>query len=99
MFNKIYNEDCVLGMKKLPDDSIDLIVTSPPYNLNIQYAEYGDDMTLESYYGWCKEWIKESWRVIKPGGRFCLQIGCFESSQNEPTYSNHRLPIERKAEA
>ena len=48
MFNKIYNEDCVLGMKKLPDDSIDLIVTSPPYNLNIQYAEYGDDMTLQN---------------------------------------------------
>jgi predicted methyltransferase len=46
MFNKIYNEDCVLGMKKLPDDSIDLIVTSPPY---IFYATYLHriDMTLQ----------------------------------------------------
>ena len=85
--NKIYNEDCVLGMKKLSDNSIDLIVTSPPYNLNIQYAEHNDAMTLEVYYDWCKEWIKESFRVLKPGGRFCLQIGCFQSSQNEPTYS------------
>jgi site-specific DNA-methyltransferase (adenine-specific) len=54
-FNKIYNEDCISGMKKLPDNSVDLIVTSPPYNLNIQYAGHKDDMTLENYYEWCKE--------------------------------------------
>ncbi|UGL60742.1 DNA methylase [Staphylococcus phage vB_SauM-HM01] len=32
--NKIYNEDCLEGMKKIPDNSIDLIVTDPPYLIN-----------------------------------------------------------------
>jgi site-specific DNA-methyltransferase (adenine-specific) len=85
--NKIYNEDCIEGMKKLPSNSVDLIVTSPPYNLSIQYAEHNDSMDLSNYYDWCKEWIDESFRVLKNGGRFCLQIGCFQSNLNEPTYS------------
>lgn len=36
--NKIYNEDCVEGLKSMPDEIVDLVVTSPPYNLNIEYA-------------------------------------------------------------
>jgi site-specific DNA-methyltransferase (adenine-specific) len=55
-------------LKSLPDNSIDLIVTSPPYNLNIQYAEHNDAMTLEVYYDWCKEWITECLRILKPSG-------------------------------
>ena len=35
--NKIYNEDCLDGLKKLNDNSIDLIITSPPYNLGKQH--------------------------------------------------------------
>ena len=87
MINKIHNTDCITGMKNLNSDSVDLIVTSPPYNLSIKYAEYDDAKALEDYYKWCNQWIEESYRVIKPGGRFCLQIGCFQSNLNEPTYS------------
>ncbi len=87
MFNRIYNEDCITGLKSLPDKSVDLIVTSPPYNLNINYQDHKDDMTLESYYDWCKLWIGECFRVLKDGGRFCLQIGCFQPQLNEPSYS------------
>jgi site-specific DNA-methyltransferase (adenine-specific) len=87
MFNRIYNEDCITGLKSLPDKSVDLIVTSPPYNLNIAYQDHKDDMTLESYYDWCKLWIGECFRVLKDGGRFCLQIGCFQPQLNEPSYS------------
>ena len=83
----IYNQDCVSGLKLLPDNSVDLIVTSPPYNLNINYQDHKDDMILESYYKWCKEWIIESYRVTKDGGRFCLQIGCFQPQINEPSYA------------
>ena len=85
--NNIYNQDCISGLKEMEDKSVDLIVTSPPYNLNIEYAEHNDSMKLDFYYKWCEEWIKESFRVLKDGGRFCLQIGCFQSQFNEPTYS------------
>ena len=41
--NKIINMDCVKGMLTLPKSSVDIIVTSPPYNLNIKYKTYNDD--------------------------------------------------------
>lgn len=85
--NKIYNNDCISGMKNIESNSVDLIITSPPYNLNINYADYNDSMKLEMYYNWCREWIGESFRILKEGGRFCLQIGAFQSQLNEPSYA------------
>lgn len=86
-FNKIYNQDCISGLQSMEGGSVDLIITSPPYNLNIGYQDHDDSMKLEAYYDWCKLWIAESFRVLKDGGRFCLQIGCFQSQLNEPSYS------------
>jgi len=86
-FNKIYNQDCISGLKSMSDNSVDLIVTSPPYNLNISYQDHNDSMSLEDYYNWCKVWISESFRVLKDGGRLSLQIGCFQPSLNAPTYA------------
>jgi DNA modification methylase len=40
--NKIYNEDCLEGMKRIPDKSIDLILTDPPYGVNFTYDKYND---------------------------------------------------------
>lgn len=85
--NKIHNTDCIVGLKSLDSFSVDLVLTSPPYNLNINYQDYNDSINLDSYYKWCQEWITESFRVLKDGGRFCLQIGCFQPSLNEPTYA------------
>jgi site-specific DNA-methyltransferase (adenine-specific) len=87
MFNKIYNNDCITGMSELSSNSVDLVLTSPPYNLDINYAEYDDKKSLNDYYIWCEKWIEQCYRLLKPGGRFCLQIGCFQSNLNEPTYS------------
>lgn len=87
ILNKIINCDCLDGFKKITDNSIDLILTSPPYNLDISYKDYDDKRPLDSYYEWCQQWINESYRVLKPGGRFCLQIGPFQPKYNEPTYS------------
>ena len=41
--------DCVAGMAGLPDNSIDLVVTSPPYNLGIKYSKYEDTMERRAY--------------------------------------------------
>ena len=40
--NKIYNEDCIKTLKSMDDNSIDLILTSPPYNIGIDYDSYDD---------------------------------------------------------
>lgn len=70
--NKIYNMDCIEGLKQLEDNSVDLIVTSPPYNLGIKYDVWNDSMPWEDYLKWCEEWLTECYRVLKPDGRFCL---------------------------
>jgi site-specific DNA-methyltransferase (adenine-specific) len=72
--NKIYNIDCIEGMKQIKSNYIDLIITSPPYNLGKEYANYKDDMDWVEYKDWCKKWISECYRILSPDGRFCLNV-------------------------
>ena len=55
-------------------DSVDLIVTSPPYNLDIKYNSHKDDDDYQKYLDFTAKWIKRSYDVAKDGGRFCLNI-------------------------
>lgn len=71
----IYNEDCLEGMKRLPDESIDLIVTSPPYNLgddhhtgSIRHKIYDDDMNENEYQSWQIAVLRQCFRVLKNTG-------------------------------
>ena len=68
----IYNGDCIEVMKTLPNDVIDLVVTSPPYNCGIKYDVYNDEIEWKKYHNWCKEWLKEIYRIMKDDARFCL---------------------------
>jgi site-specific DNA-methyltransferase (adenine-specific) len=70
--NNIYNIDCVDGLKQIDDSTIDLIVTSPPYNVGIEYDTYNDAIPWKDYLNWCKEWLSECFRVLKDDGRICL---------------------------
>jgi len=70
--NMITCGDCLKVMKGIPDNSIDLIVTSPPYNIGIEYDGYEDKKTWQEYYEWSTCWLIESFRVLKPDGRMAL---------------------------
>ncbi|MEA3211379.1 MAG: hypothetical protein QOE70_4436 [Chthoniobacter sp.] len=67
--------DCLAGMAALPADSVDVVVTSPPYNLDIAYSSYPDDTPREEYLDWCYCWAAEVQRVLKPDGSFFLNVG------------------------
>lgn len=69
--NKVYNKDCLVFMRELPDKYLDYIFTSPPYNIKKQigsdnlYRVYGDDLTTEEYFKWLSDIIDEGMRVTK----------------------------------
>ena len=71
----IYNMDCINGMRELPNDLINLTVTSPPYNIG---KEYEDIAHFDDYLSWCEEWTEEIHRITIPNGTFWLNIGYFE---------------------
>ena len=77
-------EDCVKGMSRLPDRNIDLVVTSPPYNLGIRYRRYSDRQDRQSYLNWCAIWAAQVRRVLKPRGSFFLNIGSAPSNPMLP---------------
>lgn len=68
--NKVYNEDCLDTMKRIGDESIDLIIADPPYYKAIN--EHWDKLwkTEKEYLDWCQEWFNECVRILKPTGVF-----------------------------
>ena len=74
LLDKIVCGDCLKVMRKIPDGTVHLAVTSPPYNLGISYDNHDDNLAYDSYLEWMKKvWI-ETKRVLAPGGRFALNI-------------------------
>jgi len=71
---KIINGDCIEVMKTMPESSIDLIVTSPPYGVGIEYDSHDDDMVFEDYKVFSNQWLTEAFRVLKDDGRIALNI-------------------------
>lgn len=59
------------AMTELPDCSVHLMVTSPPYNVG---KEYDKDLTLAEYLAFLQRVWKETWRVLVPGGRMCINV-------------------------
>lgn len=70
----IINGDCIEVMKTLDEGSIDLIVTSPPYGVGIDYDVYHDDVTWEEYVKFTSSWMEQAFRVLKDDGRIALNI-------------------------
>lgn len=70
---EIYNED-ILKTDLIPEQSIDLIVTSPPYNVDIHYNSHNDNLTYNEYLQFTREWVKKCFDLAKSEGRFLLNI-------------------------
>ena len=72
----LFNEDCISGMRsRIADGSVDVVVTSPPYNLGIEYSRYDDTLSREEYLTWLGEWADETKRVLSDKGSLFLNIG------------------------
>ncbi|MBI2189157.1 MAG: site-specific DNA-methyltransferase [Acidobacteria bacterium] len=67
--------DCLDILDRLPPESIDVIVTSPPYNLGIRYRTYDDTMPREEYLQWTGEWVRRAGRLLARDGSLFLNVG------------------------
>ncbi len=86
-FNKIYNMDCVEGMKCIPDNTIDLVVTDPPFAINFKakrnnyhrtasrVLEGYNEISKEKYFDFTLEWMKEVYRILKESGSMYVFSG------------------------
>ena len=67
--------DCIEELKKQPDKSIDIVVTSPPYNIGLKYHKYKDKKPREQYLEWIYDIFVELKRVLKDDGHIFLNMG------------------------
>ena len=81
MNHKIYLGDCIEVMKSLNDASVDLVITSPPYNIGKDYGVFKEDLKLSEYEKFTYDWIKETFRLLKPSSKFCLNVSSTDKNQ------------------
>ncbi|MEM1751404.1 MAG: site-specific DNA-methyltransferase [Archaeoglobaceae archaeon] len=78
----ILNDD-FLTTALIPSNSVDLIVTSPPYNVDIHYDSFKDNIPYENYLEFTEKWLRKALDLIKPDGRMCLNIPLDKSKGRE----------------
>lgn len=74
----LYHGDCIDFLGSMPQGSVDLTVTSPPYNIG---KEYESTLAISNYVDWCKNWMAEIYRATKDTGSFWLNVGYFEAPE------------------
>ena len=81
MVKKLYFQHNGLSIYKeniletsVPKSSVDLIVTSPPYNVDIKYNSHNDKISYEKYLEFTERWLKKCYELAKDDCRFCLNI-------------------------
>ena len=72
---RFYLADCLEVFRTIPQQSVDVIVTSPPYNMGIRYNTYHDALEHEEYMRWTSEWVEAASRVLTPEGSLFLNVG------------------------
>ncbi|MGA0846755.1 MAG: DNA-methyltransferase, partial [Luteolibacter sp.] len=82
--------DCMEVLPKMEPSSIDLVVTSPPYNLGIRYNSFADDSSRSDYLAWCRSWATELHRVMDDYASFFLNVGSAPTNPLMP----HQLILE-----
>ena len=85
----LIQNDALKAIKDIPDESIDLIITSPPYNLGKDYEE---KLALKDYFEWQKDIIEICYKKLKLSGSICWQVGY--NNQNGSKQDREYYPLE-----
>jgi len=72
---QFFHGDCLDVLPEIAPASVDVVVTSPPYNLGIKYRSYRDDMPRGEYLAWTDGWVRAVSRTLSPAGSLFLNVG------------------------
>jgi len=73
--SRLHNQDCIVGMRALPEGVVDLAFADPPFNIGYKYDVYEDRRAADEYLNWTRQWAAALVRTLKPTGTFWLAIG------------------------
>jgi site-specific DNA-methyltransferase (adenine-specific) len=71
----LYAGDCIEVMRQMPEDSVDAIVTDPPYGLEFMGRDWDGFGTPLGFQTWTESWAREAFRILKPGGHLLAFAG------------------------
>jgi len=86
-----------LNSSVVSDNAIDLTITSPPYNVDIFYGSYKDNLSYKEYLDFSSKWIKRVYKLTKPTGRFCLNIPLDKNKGGQQSVYADLVAISKKA--
>ena len=90
--NTIYRADCRSFLPKMDAESVQLTVTSPPYNIGKDYGTHDDDLSLGEWRDLIEETLDELFRVTVPDGKVCINVG-FSTPDASETGRYFRIPL------
>lgn len=69
----LFQADCLAMLSRMHSETVDMVFADPPFNLGKDYKNgFKDKVNREEYFEWCRKWIFECARILKPGGAFFL---------------------------
>ena len=92
----ILNED-FLASESIPAESIDLTVTSPPYNVDIAYGGYSDDRPYGEYLSFTEKWLVKCLLLTRPKGRLCLNVPLDKNKGGQQSVAADMTGIAKRA--
>lgn len=101
---RLYEADCLDVFPQIPPASVDLVFLDPPFNVGHDYGDhFVDRLPANEYLDWCKDWLEQSERVLKPGGALYLfhmpainvELGHFLNAELDLTF-RHWITVELK---
>lgn len=93
---KIVNDD-VISTDEINPNSVDLIVTSPPYNVDIKYHTHDDKISYEDYLEFSEKWLARCFEWLKEDGRFCLNIPLDKNKNGQQSVGADLTTIAKKS--
>jgi site-specific DNA-methyltransferase (adenine-specific) len=86
---KLFNNDFLKVDLSDYEGKVDLLITSPPYNLSIEYGKHNDSLDYEDYLSFTESWLKKAYKLMADDGRICINIPLDKNKNGlKPVYAD-----------